>query len=163
MEVILGIDPGLAETGYGLITVQGSRYHHLEHGVIRTSAGAGAGSRLVLLYDRLAALLEEHRPSCAGVESLYFARNVSSAIPVAQARGVILLLLHRYGVEAGEYPPQAIKQAIVGEGRAEKHQVQELVRILLGLESVPRPDHAADALAAAICHYNSRAVRGITC
>ena len=155
MRIILGIDPGLAQTGYGLIAVERNRFRHLDHGVISTAAGDGAGQRLNELYRQLAALLDRYRPSDAGVESLYFARNVSSAIPVAQARGVVLLLLHQRGISAAEYPPQAIKQAIVGQGRAEKHQVQDLVRVLLGLGEIPRPDHAADALAAAICHHNS--------
>lgn len=100
-------------------------------------------------------LIEKHRPTLAGVESLYAARNVTSVIPVAQARGVVLLALAQRGLEATEYPPQTIKQALVGEGGAEKAQVQELVRLLLGLQEIPKPDHASDALAAAICHYNT--------
>ncbi len=155
MKVILGVDPGLAETGYGFIAVDRNRFRHLDHGVICTPAGDSSGSRLHQLYRRLEELLNQYRPQQAGIESLYFARNVSSAIPVAQARGVVLLLLHSHGIVTGEYPPQAIKQAIVGQGRAEKHQVQDLVRVLLGLTEPPRPDHAADALAAAICHYHS--------
>ena len=155
MRIILGIDPGLAQTGYGLIAVQRNRFRHLSHGVISTAAGDGAGQRLYQLYRQLGELLDRFQPSQAGVESLYFARNVTSAIPVAQARGVVLLLLHQRGISAAEYPPQAIKQAIVGQGRAEKHQVQDLVRVLLGMSEIPRPDHAADALAAAICHHNS--------
>lgn len=155
MRIILGIDPGLAETGYGLIAVESNRFRHLDHGVIRTAAEDDPGSRLHELYQRLGELLDRFTPSDAGIESLYFARNVTSAIPVAQARGVVLLLLHERGITAAEYPPQAIKQAIVGQGRAEKHQVQDLVRVLLGLAEIPRPDHAADALAAAICHHNS--------
>ena len=158
MKVILGIDPGLAETGYGFITVDNNQYHHLAHGVIRTPASDSIGSRLLALYDQLSVLIEQHRPADAGIESLFFARNVSSAIPVAQARGVVLLLLQRHGVFTAEYSPQAIKQAIVGQGRAEKRQVQDLVRVLLGLAEIPRPDHAADALAAAICHHNSKGV-----
>ncbi|TVQ39861.1 MAG: crossover junction endodeoxyribonuclease RuvC [Spirochaetaceae bacterium] len=155
MRIILGIDPGLAQTGYGVIGIEANRFRHLDHGVITTEAGDSVGRRLHQLYRRLDDLLERYRPSDAGVESLYFARNVTSAIPVAQARGVVLLLLHARGIVTTEYPPQAIKQAIVGQGRAEKHQVQDLVRVLLGLSEAPRPDHAADALAAAICHYHS--------
>ena len=103
-------------------------------------------------------MITTHHPVTAGVESLYFARNASSAMPVAQAKGVALLALYQAGIEAREYPPQAIKQAIVGQGRAEKKQVQELVRVVLGLDEIPKPDHSADALATAICHAANAAV-----
>lgn len=152
MTRVLGIDPGLASTGWGVVVVDGTKYSHIAHGVIKTSPRESAGERLMKLSREIRSVIDTHRPDQAGVENLYFARNATSAIPVAQARGVILLALAELGVPAGEYPPQAIKQAIVGRGRAEKHQVQELVRMILGLESVPKPDHASDALAAAICH-----------
>ncbi len=115
------------------------------------------GERLSAIHQALRGMIERYRPVEAAVETLYFARNVSSAMPVAQARGVLLLALHQFGVEAYEYSPQAVKLAIVGRGRAEKHQVQELVRVLLGLEALPSSDHAADALALAICHLQSSA------
>jgi crossover junction endodeoxyribonuclease RuvC len=153
---ILGIDPGLAETGYGIIDVRGSRYVHICHGVISTPAEMNTGERLCLIYNELDELVKTYSPKEAGIENLYFAKNITSALPVAQARGVALLLLAQRKVSAGSYPPQMIKQAIVGHGRATKHQVQELVRVLLGLIEPPKPDHAADALAAAICHANSR-------
>ncbi|WP_455381729.1 crossover junction endodeoxyribonuclease RuvC [Salinispira pacifica] len=155
MKRIIGIDPGLAHTGWGVVDAEGSRYHYCEHGVISTTSGTGVGERLLFIYDSLVEILNRFSPSEAGIESLYFSRNITSAIPVAQARGIVLLALAQNGVAAAEYPPQAIKQAIVGAGRAEKHQVQELVRVLLGLEKIPKPDHAADALAAAICHANT--------
>lgn len=153
--IVLGIDPGLAYTGYGIITATTGRFKLVDQGVIKTSSSDNAGKRLTTIYSELQKLISEYKPEQAGVESLYFAKNSSSAIPVAQARGVVLLILSQYNVNACEYPPQAIKQAIVGNGRAEKEQVQELIRILLGLREIPRPDHAADALAAAICHYNN--------
>jgi crossover junction endodeoxyribonuclease RuvC len=155
MSSILGVDPGLAHTGWGIIDSAGGRYRLVAHGVITTGAGQHPGARLDHLYREVVTLLERYRPAEAGVENLYFARNATSAIPVAQARGVVLLALERAGVRAAEYTPQAIKQAIVGQGRAEKAQVQELIRVILGLPEVPAPDHAADALAAAICHIHN--------
>lgn len=155
---IIGIDPGLSSTGYGIIQVSGNRYEHLEHGVITTKADTGAGERLKKIYRELKSLIKKFTPDEAGIESLYFAKNISSALPVAQARGVVLLAFALEGITAKEYTPLVIKQAIVGRGRAEKQQVQELTRMLLGLAEIPGPDHAADALAAAICHYHQSAV-----
>lgn len=157
-RVVLGIDPGLASTGWGILRCRGSRYEHLEHGVVTTPPRRPTGERLHTIFAAVEQLIERFSPNEAGIESLYFAKNVTSALPVAQARGVVLLALYRAGVPAAEYPPQAIKQAIIGSGRAEKTQVQELVRILLALELPPRPDHAADALAAAICHAASTTI-----
>ena len=155
MSLVLGIDPGLAHTGWGVIDPRDNRYRLVDHGVITTAAGMAPGARLDRLYTEVTAVLEQYHPAEAGVENLYFAKNATSAIPVAQARGVVLLALERAGVHAAEYTPQAIKQAIVGQGRAEKSQVQELLRVLLGIREVPAPDHAADALAAAVCHIHN--------
>ncbi len=155
MNPILGVDPGLAHTGWGVIDAQENRYRLVDHGVITTSSAAAPGARLDKLFEEISGLVERYGPGEAGVENLYFAKNTSSAIPVAQARGVVLLALERGGVHAAEYTPQAIKLAIVGQGRAEKTQVQELLRVLLGLRTVPTPDHAADALAAAVCHVHN--------
>lgn len=156
MNRILGLDPGLAETGYGIIEERRGRYVHVCHGVISTPPSMELGERLDSIFRHIQSLIRTYQPMEAGVETLYFAKNASSAIPVAEARGVALLALAQAGLTTGSYPPQAIKQAIVGVGKAEKHQVQELVRIILGLDTVPKPDHAADALAAAICHANTR-------
>ncbi len=153
---VLGIDPGLASTGWGLVETDGSRYRHVGHGVITTTAKSDIGFRLRTIFQDLQTIIATSRPDESGIETLYFARNVSSALPVAQARGVVFLALSLADVPSFEYPPQAIKQSIVGRGRAEKHQVQELVRVLLGLREIPRPDHSADALAAAICHIAHR-------
>jgi crossover junction endodeoxyribonuclease RuvC len=158
MKRIIGIDPGLAHTGYGIIDLDGERFIHRDHGVITTPSSAEVGARLLSIYDRIVELIRQFNPEEAGIESLYFAKNVTSAIPVAQSRGIVLLAFAQANVPAHEYPPQAIKQAIVGTGRAEKLQVQELVRVLLGLREIPKPDHAADALAAAICHANTGGV-----
>lgn len=155
MAVILGIDPGLAATGWGLIDARGNSIRYVGHGVVRTDSSASPGKRLFKIHRELQEICLEAKPAAAAIESLYFAKNITSAIPVAQARGVVMLLLEEQGIPAEEYPPQAIKQALVGHGRAEKEQVQELVRLLLGLQEIPKPDHAADALAAAITHHHT--------
>lgn len=158
-NVILGVDPGLATTGYGLIEVRDNRFLHLDHGTIRTKPDVETGARLSHIYDTMRAILKDYRPTMAGIEGLYFAKNITSAIPVAQARGVLLLAFAQENIRTGEFPPLEIKQAITGNGRAEKHQVQELVRVFLGLKEVPSPDHAADALAIAICCFNTLTAR----
>ena len=157
MRTILGIDPGLARVGYGLIRFEGSRFRYLTHGVIRTSSRASMGSRLQSIHDAIERLLEEHRPDAAGMETLFFARRSPSALDVAQARGVLLLALAQYGISVGEYTPSQIKLAVLGRGagRAEKRQIQEILKLLLGLKRLPRPYDAADALAIAVCHCNS--------
>lgn len=152
---VLGLDPGLADTGYGVIEAGAGRIRHLDHGSIVTTPDLPTGARLEKIRDGVVKLIDTYRPTQAGIESLYFAKNITSAIPVAQARGVLLLTLHEHGVEAFEYAPQQIKVAITGSGRADKRQVQELVQMLMHLADYPRPDHAADALAAAICCYHT--------
>jgi crossover junction endodeoxyribonuclease RuvC len=148
------VDPGLASVGWGVIEAAGGRLVHLGHGCINTAAGDEMSARLLSIYDELSALIGEWKPNGASMESLFFWRNVTSAIPVSEAKGVIRLAFVKAGVPLAEYSPTAIKQAVVGTSRAEKEQVQEMVRILLGLSAVPRPNHAADALAAAICRSN---------
>ncbi len=154
-RIVLGIDPGLAALGWGVLRTDGIRHTYLASGTIKTTADQPGSERLAVLYDGLGEILEAYKPVEAGVETLYFAKNVSSALPVAEARGVILLGLYRKGLAVGEYTPLQIKQALVGNGKAEKGQVQEMVRLFLSLEKVPRPDHAADALAAGITHIHT--------
>lgn len=152
---ILGIDPGLASVGYGLIE-QGSRDRrprHITHGVIETSAGLPLALRLDAIHRRLRELISEHEPTHAAVEEIFFSRNVKTAVAVAQARGVAIQAT--VGLELAEFSPPRIKLALVGHGRADKSQVQQMVRAVLNLPEVPRPDHAADALAAALCHLHS--------
>jgi crossover junction endodeoxyribonuclease RuvC len=149
---ILGLDPGLADTGWGMILVQGSVIRHLGHGTIHTLAKLPTEQRLHLIHTELAQVIQTWAPQSAAIEALFFTKNVSSALPVAHARGVIMLSCAMAGIPVGEYTPPQIKQAVVGTGRAEKAQVQEMVRLILGLSQIPKPDHAADALAAAICH-----------
>jgi len=161
MPIVLGIDPGLAATGYGVISAEGGRLRWVDHGVFRTASGDSPGTRLAVVYRGICELLELHRPTIAGIESIYFTKNVTSAIPVAQARGVVLLALEQYGVPAEEFTPQVIKRAVVGTGQAEKEQVIQMVRIILGLSEAPRPDHAADALAAAVTRFNTSEVAGV--
>jgi crossover junction endodeoxyribonuclease RuvC len=160
---ILGLDPGIADTGWGIIEAEGNRYRHIEHGSVRTSAKEDIGKRLLLIYDRIVEIIAEMKPDSCGIEELYFAKNITSALPVAHARGVLILSLEKSGIETVSYSPPVIKQAITGTGRAEKRQVQEMVRIMLGLSKIPEPDHAADALAAAITHasYQNARERGI--
>ncbi len=158
-KCILGIDPGLAFTGYGVIMVEGSRYHHISHGVIKTQAKNGIGLRFMQIQEEIQKLIETYIPVEAGIESLYFYKNSKSAIPVAQASGVILVTLARAGIPFGTYTPLELKQAVIGYGKAEKRQVQEMLKILFNMNTVPEPDHAADALAAAICQASFSAVR----
>lgn len=155
MITVLGIDPGLANTGWGIIETDGIRFRYVDHGTISTTNEFTSNIRLKSIYDKLTDVIDKYKPTQAGIETLYFAKNVSSALPVAQARGVQLLTLGVKGINTGEYTPIQIKQAVVGNGRAGKKQVQEMVKLLLKLDKIPKPDHAADALAAAICHVNS--------
>jgi len=154
MRTLIGIDPGLAATGWGVVRFDGSRFHHVSHGVVRTDPGALLPQRLLAIHTQVRKLLAKYDPQEAGVEELFFSKNTASAMQVAHARGVVLLALGQKGIPVGCYSPQQVKQAVIGKGRAEKSQVQKLVSVVLGLDSIPGPDHAADALAIAICHAN---------
>lgn len=147
---VIGIDPGLASTGFGIVIASSNRLEYIAHGVITTSAKLVHQDRLLAIFNEINEVLDRYSPLEAGMETLYFAKNVSSAMGVAEARGVVTLALALRGIELGEYTPHGIKQAVVGLARADKSQVQESVRLLLGLAAIPKPDHAADALAAAI-------------
>jgi len=153
--LILGLDPGLATTGYGFIEGDGGDIRAVAYGVITTPPGMAIGDRLAKLHGEIMALLERYRPTAAAVEELFFATNARTAIVVGEGRGVILLALAQAGVPVAEYTPLQIKQAVTGYGLADKVQVQQMVQLLLSLSDVPRPDDAADALAASICHYNA--------
>jgi len=151
---LLGIDPGLASTGYGVVRFDGSRFHHVDHGVITTEAGVPLAERLLQIHAEVLALARKYRPDGASIEELYFARNVSSAIPVAQARGAVLVALAGEGIEVGYYTPQQVKQAVIGRGKGEKAQVARMVCVLLRLGNFKGASHCSDALALAICHAN---------
>ena len=153
--MVLGIDPGIATTGYGVVQQDRDSVKPVAYGVISTSVGLSLPHRLQQLYRELSGLIKSYHPTEASVEELFFARNARTALTVGHARGVILLALADAGLPTYEYTPLQVKQAITGYGRADKEQVQEMVRLLLGLPGVPRPDDAADALAAAICHAHS--------
>lgn len=157
-RIIMGLDPGLASTGYGIIAVKDSRMHCIDYGVIKTDSEQAQGQRLLAIFDELTALIATYRPIAAGIETLYFAKNVTSALSVSEARGVSLLVLAQAGVSVFEYAPNAIKKAVTGIAQAEKQQVQLTTKLLLGLKTVPKPDHAADALAAAITYINTQAL-----
>jgi len=157
MTLVLGIDPGTATTGYGLVRDrEDGSLESVEYGIIQTPAGLPDHQRLSLLYDRLKQILLLHHPASCAVEKLFFQRNVSTAITVGQARGVVLLAIAEAGLDVFEYTPNEVKQAAAGYGSADKKQVQEMVRVLLNLAQIPRPDDAADALAVAICHINTK-------
>jgi crossover junction endodeoxyribonuclease RuvC len=157
--VTLGIDPGTANTGFGVVARLGGRLVALDGGVIETSPRGGAARRLADIHGRVCALIDEHRPDAVAVEDLYFGTNARSAFAVGQARGVVLLAAGQAGLPCESYTPQQVKGAVCGTGRADKAQVQRMVQALLSLTELPRPDHAADALAVAICHSNSAPLR----
>ena len=149
----LGIDPGTAIMGWGIVEEDGEGGLRLvDYGALTTSKDLGLPRRLQILYSGLTSLLATHRPDTAAVEELFFSKNVTTAIAVSHARGVALLALANAEVPVHEYRPMAVKQAVTGYGHAEKAQIQEMVRLQLGLETIPKPDDAADALALAICH-----------
>ncbi len=148
---IIGIDPGTGILGFGIIDFQKGKLQLVDAGVIRTPVNHPDAERLLIIYDELKQLIDEFKPEVMSVEKLFFAQNVTTAMTVAQARGVVLLLGQQHKLGLHEFTPLQIKQAITGYGKADKKQMQEMVRVLLQLKEVPQPDDAADALAAAIC------------
>jgi len=156
---ILGIDPGLASTGWGVLDNAGSGIQYIDHGTIKTKADCPRAQRLFFIMRSIRLIIEKYNPAEAAIENLFFGKNVSSAIPVAEARGVICACLAEKNIPVRELTPNAIKKGITGIAGADKKQVQEMVRIILGLEEIPKPDHASDALAAAICAANSGLVK----
>lgn len=152
---ILGIDPGYAIVGYGVLDFDRNRFSVVNYGAITTEAGKPFDGRLKEIYDDMCSLLDMAKPDCMSIERLYFTNNKTTGIDVAQARGVIMLAAAQRGIEIYEYTPLQVKQAVVGYGRAEKHQVQEMVKNILNLKEVPKPDDTADAVALAICHGHS--------
>jgi crossover junction endodeoxyribonuclease RuvC len=152
--IVLGIDPGTASTGYGVVQSQGSRLRSLGEGVIETRAGVALERRLADIHARVGELLDEHAPDSMAIEELYFGVNVRTAFAVGQARGVVMLAAGQRGIPSRSYTPQQVKAAVCGHGGAGKEQVGRMVARLLGLAASPKPDHAADALAVAICDAN---------
>lgn len=153
--IIIGIDPGIATVGYGIIECIGNNFKELDHGTIETSSHELFPIRLQAVYRELSDIIKFYKPEDMAIEELFFNKNVKTAIKVGHARGVEILAAVDHEIGVYEYTPLQIKQAVVGYGRAEKHQVQEMVKLLLNLKAIPKPDDAADALAVAICHGSS--------
>jgi len=154
--IVLGIDPGTAATGYGIVERSGSRLRALDYGCVETLPAQTLAVRLMEIHRSVSALIAQHRPSMVGVERLFFNRNVQTAFAVGQARGVVLLAAAQAGLPVFEYGPHEVKMAVTGYGRADKRQVQQMVQVVLGMDVLPRPDDAADALAVAICLAHAR-------
>ena len=153
--IILGIDPGYAIVGYGVIEYKNNHFTVIDYGAILTDAGTPFNIRLEKIYDGLCDIITRHKPEAMAIEKLFYNNNAKTVIDVSQARGVIMLAAQKNGVPAYEYTPLQVKQSVVGYGRAEKKQVQEMTRRILALEKVPKPDDTADALAMAICHAHA--------
>ncbi|HHV27776.1 crossover junction endodeoxyribonuclease RuvC [Anaerosalibacter bizertensis] len=153
--IILGIDPGIAIVGYGVIECKGNRFKALDYGAITTEANIPFTERIRIIYDDMTTLIDKYNPTDLAIEELFFNKNVKTAIKVGQARGVEILAAVHKGLNIYEYTPLQVKQGVVGYGRAEKRQVQEMVKMLLNLKEIPKPDDAADALALALCHGSS--------
>ncbi|MBR2417095.1 MAG: crossover junction endodeoxyribonuclease RuvC [Clostridia bacterium] len=150
--IILGIDPGYAIVGFGVLEYKNNHFSVIDYGAITTDAGTPFNRRLEYIYDEMTALFEKYHPDAMAIEKLFYNSNAKTVIDVSQARGVIMLSAQKNGVPAFEYTPLQVKQSVVGYGRAEKKQVQEMIKRILFLEKVPKPDDTADALAMAICH-----------
>ena len=157
--IILGIDPGYAIVGYGVLDYQNNHFAVLDYGAITTDAGTPFNERLEIIFDRLGSIIERWRPDAMSVEKVFYNNNAKTVIDVSQARGVIMLAAQKGRVPVFEYTPLQVKQSVVGYGRAEKKQVQEMIRRILSLETVPKPDDTADALAMAVCHGHTGASR----
>jgi len=153
--IILGVDPGIAILGYGIIKYEGNRFTPINYGAITTSSKLAMPKRLGILHEGLSEIINTYKPDAFAVEELFFNKNVKTALIVGHARGVILLTAYQFNIDIFEYTPLQVKQAVVGYGRAEKMQVQQMVKVLLNLNSIPKPDDVADALAIALCHANS--------
>ncbi len=156
---ILGVDPGTVATGFGVVERRDGVLRHLDHGVIRTSSKQPLWTRLGIIYAGIVEVLEAHRPDALSLERCFVNRNVQSALKLGHARGAVMVAAVSRGVDVAEYTPGQVKQAVTGHGRAEKAQVQEMVRVILGLTSTA-PEDASDALAAAICHLNTESFAG---
>lgn len=152
---VLGIDPGYGITGFGLIEGERGQFSLLRYGAITTPPGADFSARLEMIYEDMRSLLQMAKPEAVAIEELFFGHNVTTAIGVAQSRGVILLAIRQAGIPVFSYKPMQVKQAVVGYGNATKHQVQDMTKRILNLSKLPKPDDAADAIAIALCHARS--------
>ena len=152
---VLGFDPGTATTGYGVVEGKGNRLIHIAHGVITTPPKQDFEIRLQTIFKEASALLAEYEPDAVGIEEIYFKQNVTTGISVAQARGVLALAAAQHGKRIGEFAPQQVKLSVTGYGKADKRQVQQMIKTLLNLDDIPKPDDAADALGIAICQIHA--------
>lgn len=159
-QTILGIDPGLANTGWGVICKRGSRLDCLAYGCVSTPSNMDLSKRLAKIHEQIGAVIAHYQPTCVGIETVWFGQNITAAFATGQARGAALVACANAGLDVGEFSPKQIKLAVVGAGGAEKAQVQYMVKQLLSLDVTPKPDHAADALAAAICYTTHQGFAG---
>ena len=159
-HIILGIDPGLANTGWGVIAQQGARLSCVAYGCVSTPSDMPLANRLAKIHQQIGAVAQRYQPSAVGIETVWFGQNITAAFATGQARGAALVACAEADLDVGEFTPRQIKMAVVGTGGAEKAQVQYMVKQLLSLDDVPKPDHAADALAAAICYTTHRGYAG---
>ena len=154
--IVIGVDPGLATVGYGILAQRDGKVIPLTYSCIRTSpANGGTPERLEVIFDAISTLLDEYAPGCMAMEKLFFSRNVTSALGVAEVRGVIMLAARKRGIPVVEYTPNQVKQAVTGSGKADKRQVQEMIARLLSFSEIPRPDDVADGLSIALCHVHT--------
>lgn len=159
--IIIGIDPGYAIVGIGVVEYAGNKFRTLEYNAITTPAGMNTVDRLKKIYDEMTMYIEKYKPDSIAIEELFFNSNQKTAINVAQARGVLLVAAANHSVPISEYTPLQVKQSVTGYGRAEKSQIQQMVKMILGLNAIPKPDDAADALALAICHAHSNKINNM--
>lgn len=150
--IILGIDPGYAIVGYGVLEYKGNKFRVIDYGAVTTQAGTPFPIRLQQIYDQMVLLIKKYKPEALSMEKVFYNNNAKTVVDVCQARGILLLAAQQFGVGIFEYTPLQVKQSVVGYGRAEKKQVQEMTRLILNLDKIPKPDDTADALAMAICH-----------
>lgn len=160
--IIMGIDPGFAITGYGIVKYEGNRFSVVDYGAVTTDSKLPFSTRLLILNQRLDELLKQYKPDAFAIEELFFNKNIKTALTVGHGRGVAILSAAKAGLEVFEYTPLQVKQAVVGYGRAEKAQVQQMIKVILNLSAVPKPDDVADALAVAVCHGHSYRMQGIS-
>ena len=160
-RIILGIDPGLANTGWGIVEQDGSRLRCLAYGCVSTPASMELSQRLLKIAQQIGAVVDRFKPTCVGIETVWFGQNITAAFATGQARGAALVACAQHGLSVGEFTPRQIKMAVVGTGTADKAQVQYMVKKLLNLQVEPKPDHASDALAAAICYTTHEGFGGV--
>ena len=153
--IIMGIDPGFAITGYGLLKYEGNKFTVLDYGAISTVASMELPQRLLILYNKLEEIISKHQPDAIAIEELFINKNLKTALNVGHGRGVAVLAAAKSGINSFEYTPLQVKQAVVGYGRADKAQIQQMIKVILNLPAIPKPDDVADALAVAVCHGHS--------